>query len=112
MTTLRQRMIEDLKIRNRSARTVKTYITCIANFARHFGKSPELLGPEEIRQYQVYLVHERKVSWSYFNQVVCDINGFVRRKGQKVWTIQIFNERNNSNSKVAAERVLKSVTLH
>lgn len=70
MTALRQRMIEDLKIRNRSPRTIKTYIACVAHFARHFGKSPELLGPEEIRQYQVYLVHERKVSWSYFNQVV------------------------------------------
>jgi site-specific recombinase XerD len=70
MTALRQRMIEDLKIRNRSPRTISTYIACVAHFARHFGKSPELLGPEEIRQYQVYLVHERKVSWSYFNQVV------------------------------------------
>lgn len=71
MTTLRQRMTQDLKVRNRSARTIKTYIGHVAKFARHFGKSPAVLGPEEIRQYQVYLVRERKVSWSYFNQVVC-----------------------------------------
>ncbi len=56
MTTLRQRMIEDLKLRNRSARTIQSYIAHVANFARHFGKSSELLGVEEIRQYQVYLV--------------------------------------------------------
>lgn len=46
MTTLRQRLIDDLKVRNRSAHTIKAYVACIANFARYFGKSPELLGPE------------------------------------------------------------------
>ena len=46
MTTLRQRMIDDLRVRNRSAHTIRIYTDCIANFARHFGKSPELLGPE------------------------------------------------------------------
>src|SRR6185369_12564281 len=46
MTTLRQRMIDDLRVRNRPAHTIRIYTDCIANFARHFGKSPELLGPE------------------------------------------------------------------
>jgi integrase/recombinase XerD len=78
MTTLRQRMIEDLKLRNRSARTIQSYIAHVANFARHFGKSPELLGVEEIRQYQVYLVNERRVSWSTFNQAVCALRFFYR----------------------------------
>jgi hypothetical protein len=68
MTTLRQRMIDDLRVRNRSAHTIRIYTDCIANFARHFGKSPELLGPEEIRQYQVYLDNERHVSSSYLTQ--------------------------------------------
>jgi hypothetical protein len=44
MTTLRQRLIDDLRVRNRSAHTIKAYVACIANFARYFGKSPELLG--------------------------------------------------------------------
>ena len=87
MTTLRQRMIEDLKIRNRSPRTINTYTACVAHFARHFGKSPELLGPEEIRQYQVYLVHERKVSWSYFNQVVSALRFLYRVTLAREWTI-------------------------
>lgn len=78
MTTLRQRMIDDLKLRNRSPRTIQSYIAHVAHFARHFGKSPELLGLEEIRQYQVYLVNERRVSWSTFNQAVCALRFFYR----------------------------------
>jgi len=78
MTTLRQRMIDDLKLRNRSPRTIQSYIAQVAYFARHFGKSPELLGPEEIRQYQVYLVNERRVSWGTFNQAVCALRFFYR----------------------------------
>ena len=87
MTTLRQRMIDDLRVRNRSAHTIKVYIACIAHFARHFGKSPELLGPEEIRQYQVYLVNERRVSWSYLNQAVCALRFLYSVTLQRDWAI-------------------------
>jgi integrase/recombinase XerD len=87
MTTLRQRMIDDLKVRNRSSRTIKTYVAQVANFARHFGKSPELLGPEEIRQYQVYLVEQRRVSWSYFNQAVCALRFLYRHTLGHDWAV-------------------------
>jgi site-specific recombinase XerD len=71
MTPLRQRMIDDLRVRNRSLRTIECYIEQVARFARYFGRSPEALGPEEVGQYLVYLAQERKVSWSNFNQAVC-----------------------------------------
>lgn len=87
MTTLRQRMTDDLRLRNRSARTIKTYIACVAHFARHFQKSPELLGPEEIRQYQVYLVEQRRVSWSYFNQAVCALRFLYRHTLGRDWAV-------------------------
>lgn len=47
-------MIEDLRIRNYAERTIQTYVDRVAEFARHFGKSPHLLGPEQIRSYQVF----------------------------------------------------------
>ena len=71
MSTLRQRMIEDLRIRNYSPKTITTYVGRVAAFAQHFGRSPADLGPEHIREYQRFLVETRKVSWSVFNQTVC-----------------------------------------
>jgi len=69
MTPLRQRMIEDLQIRNRSPKTIKAYVAHVARFAQYFDRSPELLGPEDVRQYQIHLL-ARKASWSQFNQCV------------------------------------------
>jgi integrase/recombinase XerD len=62
MTPLRQRMIEDMQIRNLSPHTQKSYVQQISLFARHFGKSPIELCPEDIRTYQVYLTNERKLA--------------------------------------------------
>lgn len=62
-------MIEDLQIRNRSRKTIDAYVAHVTRFARHFGRSPELLGPEDVRQYQIHLLAQR-VSWSQFNQCV------------------------------------------
>ena len=76
MTSLRQRMTQDLRIRNYSPRTIDTYIRAVAKFAEHFGKSPQVLGAEHIREYQVYLVETKKASWSLFNQAVCALRFF------------------------------------
>jgi len=81
-------MIDDLRVRNRSAHTIRIYIDCVAHFARHFGKSPELLGPEEIRQYQVYLVNERHVSCSYLTQTVCALRFLYCVTLQRDWAIR------------------------
>ena len=64
MTPLRQRMIEDMKLRNFAPRTVQVYVERVATFAKHFGKSPERLGPAEIRAYLLFLVREKRASWS------------------------------------------------
>jgi integrase/recombinase XerD len=70
MSPLRTRMLEDLRVRNYSPRTQRVYIDCVAAFALHFRRSPEVLGPNEIRTYLLYLRDDRKVSWSRFKQTV------------------------------------------
>jgi hypothetical protein len=55
-------MTEDMQVRNLALKTQTSYVQQVSLFARHFGKSPEQLGPEEVRAYQVYLTNERKLS--------------------------------------------------
>ena len=73
MTSLRQRMLEDLQIRNYASTTIDAYIRCVAEFAKHFGKSPELLGPEQIREYQLHLIKEKGVKQSSYIQAICSL---------------------------------------
>ena len=62
MTSLRQRMTEDMQVRNLALNTQTSYLQQVSLFARHFEKSPEQLGPEHIRDYQVYLTNEKKLA--------------------------------------------------
>ena len=76
MTPLRQRMLEDLQIRNYSPTTTRIYLHVIAEFARHFGKPPDQLDGEHIRRYQLFLIKEKQVSLSTCIQTVCALRFF------------------------------------
>jgi len=77
MTLLRERMAEDLRIRNYSPKTVECYVSMMARFAREFDKPPGQLGPDDIRAFQVRMI-EKKVSWTVFNQAVSALRFFYR----------------------------------
>ena len=62
MMSLRQRMLEDMRIRNLSTQTQTSYINHVARFARHCHQSPECLGPEDIRTYQLHLINDRQLA--------------------------------------------------
>ncbi len=70
MTPLRQRMIEDLQLRGLAPATQRNYIAHVASFARFYGKSPEQLDREAIREYLLHLLNERKMSPENINQQV------------------------------------------
>ena len=70
MTRLRKIMLEELQRRNYSAITTRNYLRVVADFAKHFGKSPDKLGLNELRTYQAYLLRERKLTpGTVINQV-------------------------------------------
>ncbi len=85
MTPLRQRYLETLRRRNYSAKTQETYVECVSLFARYFKRSPEELGPEHIREYQMYVIEKKKWSWSRFNQTVCALRFLYRHILGREW---------------------------
>ena len=62
MTHLRQLMLDELQRRNYSPNTVRCYIHAVEDFSKYFHRSPERLGPRHIREYQVHLFRDRKLS--------------------------------------------------
>ena len=87
MTSLRTRMTEDMQIRNLAVHTQNTYLLQVALFARHFNKSPELLGPEQIRTYQVYLTNEKKLATSSILIAISALRFLYKVTLKKTWAI-------------------------
>ena len=75
MSPLRRRMIEDMTIRNLSPATQQSYVHAVSKFSRYFGRSPDRLGLEDVRAYQVHLI-SKGISWASLNQVVCALRFF------------------------------------
>ena len=75
ITPLRQRMIEDMTIRNLSATTQASYIHWVKSFALHFGRSPDQATSEDVRAFQLHLVR-RKIAWATLNQAVSGLRFF------------------------------------
>jgi integrase/recombinase XerD len=88
MTPLRQRMTEDMQVRNLALNTQASYLQQVSLFARHFNKSPERLGPEEIRAYQVYLTNERKLSPSSVLTAIAALRFLYKVSLKKDWNFE------------------------
>jgi site-specific recombinase XerD len=88
VTPLRQLMIEEMQIRNLAPHTQASYLQQISQFARHFGKSPELLGPAEIRSYQLYLTRERQLSASSILVAVAAIRFLYNVALKRGWNLE------------------------
>ena len=61
MSPLRRRMLEDMQLRNLSAATQRSYIHYVSRYAKYYGSSPEKLGLDDIRNYQLYLIEQRQL---------------------------------------------------
>jgi len=83
-----RRMAEDMQVRNLAPATIDAYTYHAGKFCQFFDKSADELGPEEIRRYQLYLVNEKKASWSSFNQAVCGLRFLYEVTLGKPWAVR------------------------
>lgn len=79
MTPLRQKMIRELQLHRKSPRTVEAYVTAVAQLAQHYGRSPDAISIEEVRDFLHHLITERKVAFSTCNQKLAGIRFFYRQ---------------------------------
>jgi integrase/recombinase XerD len=78
MTLLRQRMLEDLRIRNYAPSTVTCYVRAVAQFAKHFNQSPDHLGPDQIRSWQLYLLNVKGFKLPSYIQAISGLRFFYK----------------------------------
>jgi len=90
MTPLRQCMIDDMQLRNLAASTQRQYIAYVAGFAKYFGRSPAELDIEAVRQYQLYLLNERKLSPESVNQYISAVQFLYCSTLEMPWTSECF----------------------
>ena len=89
MTPLRRRMTEDMEVRNFSPHTQNSYVQQVSLFARHFNKSPEVLGPErQIRSYQVYLTNGKKLAPSSILIAIAALRFLYKVTLHKDWRLE------------------------
>jgi integrase/recombinase XerD len=87
MTPLRQRMIEDMQLRGLSKITQERYVTAVRLLAEHYGKSPDQITEEELRQYFLYLKNDKQVSRSTCTIALCGIKFFCEQTLQREWSL-------------------------
>jgi len=85
MTALRERMIEDLQLHGLSPSTQENYVRAVRDLAGHYRKPPDQLTEEELREYFLFLIKERRVSPSTFRIALCGIKFFYEHTLQKHW---------------------------
>jgi integrase/recombinase XerD len=78
MSPLRQRLVDDLRLRNYSPRTIQAYVAAVARLAKHFGRSPDQLSLDDLRAFQLHMIDQEKTSWSRFNVTVSGLRFFFK----------------------------------
>jgi site-specific recombinase XerD len=81
-------MLQDMQIRNFAPSTQRSYIQAIARFAQYFGRSPDQLGPEEIRAYQIHLIEEKHLGCGGLSNMVSALRFFFRTTLGKDWRME------------------------
>ena len=94
MTPLRERMIRELELQRKSPLTVDAYVKAVAQLAKHYGRSPDAISVEEVRDYLHYLITDKKAAFSTCNQKLSAIQFFYRHVlGQTDFSLRVPSKR-------------------
>ena len=81
-------MDRELRIRGLAENTRRSYLEKMQRFVRHFMRAPDQLTAEDVKQYQLFLTKDRRVTWSTFNVNVCAIRFFYRNVLRVEWNVE------------------------
>jgi integrase/recombinase XerD len=95
VTELRKRMLEELQRRNYSQLTIESYLHAVEDFARYFGKSPDLLDQEHIRKYQLHLVNDRKLAANTIVARIVALRFFFVKTLRRLYQREVCPHRND-----------------
>ena len=109
MNPLRQRMIEDMQQRKLSPATQKRYLEIVRAFAKHFGKSPEVLDRQQVRAYQRHLIAQKGLSPQYSQMVGCALKFLYRHTLRRQWAGERYNAAEPPMSRPCWRRLEKKL---
>jgi site-specific recombinase XerD len=87
LTAITERMAGDMKIRHLAPATIDAYTDHAGKFAEFLGKRLQQATPEDVRNFQLHLIEQRKVGWSSFNQAVCALRFLYTITLPKPWPV-------------------------
>jgi integrase/recombinase XerD len=90
MTALRQRMLEDMQLRGLAPRTQRSYLQAVQQLAIHYGKPPDQITEEELRQYFLYLRNEKRAARNTCTVALCAFKFLYEHTLQRPWPILAF----------------------
>ena len=90
MTALRQRYLEDLQLRGLSPRTQESYVRVVRKLAEHYGKPPDQVSEEELRQYLLYLKNEKHAARNTCTLALCSLKLFYQQTLKRAWPLLDF----------------------
>lgn len=87
MTALRRRMVEEMELQGLSASTRETYVHAVKGLARYYGCSPDRLSEEQLREYFLYLINDRRVAPNTLTVYLCGIKFFYESTLKRQWQV-------------------------
>ncbi len=87
MTELRRRMIQDMQLHGFSPKTQKCYVAAVKGLANYFGRSPDLLSEEDLRDFFLHLINEKKAARATVTIYLCGIKFFFEKTLQQPWPV-------------------------